>query len=230
MKRTARQSRPQAVCVLADNSGSMAGPKAQAATKGIQEMVLNCQTRGPRGVERSYFQLVLIRFGSNAEVDPQCNMTPVREIDADNIEVRGDGGGTNITAALELAYGGLERYMRKVVEPHEQRAQHPLPLVLLFSDGHNGYGDPEPIAEEIKRLNIDGNPISIACAGVSTDDSDSPDEDLLRRIASPECYLHIDNARLLSSFLAEVGSSAVSSPGELARVIRRLEDMRGIQD
>ena len=85
-------------------------------------------------------------------------MTPVREIDADSIEVRGDGGGTNITAALELAYGGLERYMREVVEPHPERAQHPLPLVLLFSDGHNGYGNPEPIADQIKRLNIDGEP------------------------------------------------------------------------
>jgi hypothetical protein len=34
MPRIARQTRPQLVCVLADNSGSMAGEKAQAATRG----------------------------------------------------------------------------------------------------------------------------------------------------------------------------------------------------
>jgi uncharacterized protein YegL len=230
MGRNARQSRQQAVCVLADNSGSMAGPKAQAATDGIREMLLDCQSRGPRGPKRSYFKLVLIRFGSNAEVDSGCNMTPVREIDPDSIEIRGDGGGTNITAALELAYGGLERYIRHVVEPHSERAEHPVPLVLLFSDGHNGYGKPEPIAEQIKRLNIDGDPITIACAGVSTDDSDHPDEELLRRIASPECYVHVDSVQLLRAFIAEVGSSAVSTTGEVARIIHRLQDMRGIKD
>ena len=46
---------------------------------------------GPRGPDRSYFRLVLIRFGSQAKLDPECNLTPVREIDADTIEVRGDG-------------------------------------------------------------------------------------------------------------------------------------------
>ena len=230
MQREARQTRPQVVCILADNSGSMAGPKAQAATDGIREMLFRCQTTGPRGVERSYYHVVLIRFGSTAELDPRCNMTPVRKIDAKTIAVRGDGGGTNITEALELAYRNLERYMREVVEPHEEREQHPLPLVLLFSDGHNGYGAPEPIADQIRALNIDDEPITIACAGVSTDNSDTPDEELLRRIASPECYVHIDNVEELSSFLAEVGSSGASSPHEVAQVIRRIQDMRGIGD
>jgi Mg-chelatase subunit ChlD len=229
MKRTARQSRPQVVCVVADNSGSMSGPKAQAATDGIREMLLRCQTMGPRGRDRSYFLFVLIRFGSTAEVDPHCNITPVRQIDADSIEILGNGGGTNITAALELAYGGLQRYMREVVGSHPERSEHPLPLVLLFSDGHNGYGDPEPIARQIKQLSIDGEPITVACAGVSTDDSDKPDEELLKRIASPECYLHIDNAQMLSIFLTEVGST-VGSHADIARVIRRIQHRRGIED
>ena len=230
MERKAKQTRPQVVCVLADNSGSMAGPKAQAATDGIREMLLRCQTTGPRGAERSYFRIVLIRFGSTAELDSRCNMTPVRKIDADTIAVRGDGGGTNITGALELVYRNLERYMREVVEPHEERAQHPLPLVILFSDGHNGYGDPEPIAEQIRGLNVDGVSVTIACAGVSTDNSDAPDEELLKRIASPECYEHIDTVGKLSSFLVEVGSSGASSPREVAQVLRRVRDMRGIKD
>ena len=230
MKRTTRRSRPQLVCVLADNSGSMAGPKAQAATEGIQEMLLECQATGPRGADRSYFRLVLIRFGSKAELEPQCNMTPVRQIDAASITIRGDGGGTNITEALDLAYRGLEQYMREVVEPHPERTEHPLPLVLLFSDGHNGFGNPEPIAARIKQLNVDGDPITIACAGVSTDDADRPDEELLKRIASAECYLDIDDAQVLSAFLAEAGSSGVSSPAEVAEVIHQIKDRRGIED
>lgn len=157
-------------------------------------------------------------------------MTPVRMIDADSIEVLGDGGGTNMTEAMELAHEGLRRYMQETIERHPQRAQHPLPLLLLFSDGHNTHGDPLPAAEKIKQLQIDGDPIVIACAGVSTDDSDQPDEQLLRAIASPECYVHIDQVRTLSSFLAEVGSSGASTPREVAQVIRRLEHLRQIEE
>ena len=141
--RSARQSRPQLVCVLADNSGSMRGAKAQAATEGIREMVWECQSKGPRGPERSYFQLVLIQFGCRAEL--VYDAMPVRQIDADTIEVRGNGGGTNITEALELTYQGLVPYMGNL-QSHPERAEHPLPLVLLFSDGHNGHGKPEPVA------------------------------------------------------------------------------------
>lgn len=223
-RRTARQSRPQLVCILADNSGSMRGPKAQAATQGIREMLLRCQTTGPRGPDRSYFQLLLIHFGSTAEIDERAHLTPVRQIDSDTIEVRGDGGGTNITEALQLAHEHVERYLRTVVEPHAERSEYPLPLVLLFSDGRNGYGHPEPVGEKLKALNVDGQPIVVACAGVATEDSDRPDESLLRAIASPECYVPIDQANLLSSFLAEVGSSGVSSAAEVSQVIERIQD------
>ena len=230
MPRTARQSRPQLICVLADNSGSMFGPKAKAATDGIREMLMRCQSQGPRGPERSYFRFVLIQFGTRAEVDPRCNMTPVRQIDPETIEVRGSGGGTNITEALELAYSGLQKYMREVVEPHSQRSEHPLPLVLLFSDGQNGHGDPVPMAQKIKALNIDGEAVVIACAGVATDNSDQPDENLLRAIASPECYLRIAHAEMLSAFLAEVGSSGVSTAHGIGGLMRQVAIRRGTED
>jgi len=58
MARQTRQSRPQLVCILADNSGSMAQEKARAATEGIREMIMECQSRGPGGPERSYFKLL----------------------------------------------------------------------------------------------------------------------------------------------------------------------------
>src|SRR5690606_22968744 len=107
-------------------------------TQGIREMLLRCQTTGPRGADRSYYRLVLIRFGSEAELVPGYNMTPVRQIDSRGIEICGDGGGTSIRQALVLAYEGLQKYMQEVVTEHPERSEHPLPLVLLFSDGHNG--------------------------------------------------------------------------------------------
>lgn len=222
MQRNTRQSRPQLVCVLADNSGSMAGPKAEAATRGVREMLLQCQTTGPRGPEKSYFRFVLIRFDDQAEL--VCNYKPVREIDPKSIEIRGDGGMTNIRHALELAYDGLERYFREVVLPHAERSMHPVPLVLLFSDGHhNAGGNPEEVAQQIKDLNIDGDAVIIACAGVDTDGSDQPDERLLKAIASPECYVRVRNTRMLSDFLARAGSCAFSRAQEVAGVMKGLE-------
>ena len=226
MQRTTRQSRPQLICVLADNSGSMAGAKAEAATRGIREMLLQCQTSGPRGPKKSYFSFVLISFDDQAKI--VCNVIPVRQIDPKSIEIRGDGGMTNIRHALELAYEGLDRYFRQVVDPHPERNEHPVPLVLLFSDGHhNAEGDPEEVAQRIKSLNIDGCPVIIACAGVATDGSDQPDERLLQAIASPECYRRVRDTRMLSAFLAEAGSCAYSKVEEVAGVMRGLiEDQR----
>jgi len=103
-----------------------------------------------------------------------------------------------------------------------------VPLVLLFSDGHhNAGGRPEEVAQRIKALNIDGDPVIIACAGVATDESDQPDERLLQEIASPECYVRVRDTRLLSAFLAESGSCGYSTAQEVAGVIRGLiEDQR----
>jgi uncharacterized protein YegL len=211
------------VCILADNSGSMRGRKAEAATRGLREMLLNCQMKGPRGQDRSYYRFVLIRFGSHAELDKSCYLKPVREIDPNTIEIRGDGGGTNITEALELAYRGLSRFVKEMIEPHPERERYPLPLVLLFSDGHNGGHCPLGIAEQIKELNVDGDPVLIAAASVWVDDSMPPDGNLLREIATPGCYVDIDRPESLTEFLSATGSSGASSPAELARLMEKMQ-------
>lgn len=225
MGRQTRQSRPQLVCVLADNSGSMAKQKAKAATEGIREMIMECQSRGPGGPERSYFKLLLIRFSDEAVIDPLCDMTPVRMIDPDQIEIDGRGGETDITGALELALIRLRLYMQGL-QRHPERAEHPLPLVLLFSDGQHNLGSgPQPVANEIKSLCLDGDPVVIAVAGVSVGHS-QPDEKMLREIASPGCYVHITNAQALTAFISSVGSSGVSHAREVATVIRQIEEER----
>jgi uncharacterized protein YegL len=225
MARQARQSRPQLVCVLADNSGSMAQEKAQAATEGIREMIMECQSRGPGGPERSYFKLLLIRFGEEAVIDPICDMAPVRTIDPDLVEIDGCGGNTDITGALELALIRLRLYMQGL-QHHPERAEHPLPLVLLFSDGQHNLGSgPQPAAEAIKSLNLDGEPVVIAVAGVSVGKG-RPDERTLRQIASPGCYVHITDAPALTAFISSVGSSGASRASEVAAVLRHIQGDR----
>src|SRR5208283_4940130 len=98
----------------------------------------------------------------------------------------------------------------QALQQHPERGEHPLPLVLLFSDGeHNVGSGPQAVAAEIKSLNLDGEPVVIAVAGVSVG-SEHPDEKTLRAIASPECYVDIDNTQLLAAFIASVGSSGAS--------------------
>jgi uncharacterized protein YegL len=222
MPRQARQSRPQLVCILADNSDSMALQKAQAATQGIREMIMECQARGPEGPDRSYFKLLLIRFDEEAVIDPQCDMTPMRKIDPDLVRITGRGGRTDITGALELAFMRLKPYMDSLRQ-HPERAEHPLPLVLLFSDGeHNVGSGPQKAANDIKTLNLDGEPVVIAAAGVSVGHAHA-DEKTLCEIASPDCYVHITNAQALAGFISSVGSSGVSRAREVALVLKQLE-------
>ena len=184
-------------------------------------MLMECQSRGPEGPDRSYFRLLLIRFDHEAVIDVSCTMTPVRRIDPDRVSIDGRGGQTDITAALELTLMRLKPYMQ-ALQQHPERAEHPLPLVLLFSDGeHNVGSGPQPVAKEIKRLSLDGEPVVIAVAGVSVG-NEHPDEQTLREVASPECYVHIDNAQLLASFIASVGSSGASRAADVAKVIKRI--------
>jgi uncharacterized protein YegL len=163
--------------------------------------------------------LSLIRFGSEAQIDPHCDMTPVRQIDPQAIEIRGDGGQTNITAALQLALDRLKPYMQALQE-HPEHAEHPLPLVMLYSDGEHNVGPgPQAVAAQIKDLKLDGQPVVIVCAGVAVGDG-RPDEATLREIASPECYLPVTASEVLARFLAEVGSSGLSSAVEIAQKIK----------
>jgi len=223
MARNAKQSRPQLVCILADDSGSMAGEKARAATDGIREAIMECQSSGPSGPERSYFRLLLIRFDSTAEIDSNCDMTPVRQIDPDSIEITGSGSQTNITGALQLLLERLRPYLQGLAE-HKERAEHPLPLVFLFSDGQHNVGEqPLGVAGEIKQLALDGEPIVIASAGVSVG-ADRPDEKTLSEIASPGCYATIKDVQLLTRLIAAVASSGASRAQDVAEIMKNIQE------
>lgn len=222
MERTARRTRPQLVCVLADNSNSMMGAKAEAATRGIRNMLIHCQAATPDDADYSYFRFLLIRFADEPRVEPSCDMTPVYEIEAEEIVLDGRGGMTNITAALQLVLDRVRPYMQSLQE-HPERKVHPIPLILLFSDGkHNDNlaSPPQVVANELKQLTLDGDPLVIAVAGVSVG-GDKADEDTLREIASPECYVTIENVQLLARFIAAVASSGASRAKDIAQIIKQ---------
>ena len=222
-KRSVKPNRQQLVVVIGDNSGSMSGLKAEAATEGIRQMIIECQSRS--GSEESLYRVLFISFGNSATIDKQCHRTPVLEIDTDQISLRGDGGGTNLREALELAHSEISEYVDEI-SGHPQQAKHPLPLVILFSDGRNGdnFGRPEAAAERLKELEYDSERILILTAGVAVKDSDNPDEDTLKAIAShykgTPFYVPIEKAGDLSMFLAAAGSSAASTAGEVYEVIK----------
>lgn len=217
--RSARQSRPQLLCILADESSSMGDPpeKARAASEGIRQLIRYCQAQRPGS---SYYKILMIRFHESASVDPKCDMKPVAEIDPDSITIQGHGDSTNITDALALALKKLGPYTNDL-QSHADRDEHPLPLVLLFSDGEHNEGElPQRVAQEIKRLGLDGETVVVAVAGVSVGTS-RPDEGTLREIASPGCYLHVNDPDVLAQFIAEVGSSG----GKADKVRQIVENM-----
>ena len=91
---------------------------------------------------------------------------------------------------------------------------------MLYSDGEHNVGPgPQAVAAQIKDLKLDGQPVVIVCAGVAVGDG-RPDEATLREIASPECYLPVTASEMLARFLAEVGSSGLSSAVEIAQKIK----------
>ena len=59
-------------------------------------------------------------------------------------------------------------------------------------------------------------------AGVSVG-SESPDEPTLREIASPDCYVHIEDAQALATFIATVGSSGASRAVDVAKYIKLIQ-------
>lgn len=221
--RTVKPNRQQLVVVIGDNSGSMRGQKAEAAVEGVRQMINECQSRS--GSEQSLYRVLLILFGNEATIYPNCERTPVLEIASEEITFHGDAGGTNLRAALELAYEQISDYLVEIAE-HPHKNKHPLPLLILYSDGHNGdnFGRPEAAAKKLKELTYDSESILIVTAGVAVDAKDKPDEYTLKAIASSyqdiPLYVPIHKANSLSCLLAAAGSSAASTAGELYDVIR----------
>jgi len=183
---------PLQVVLIADDSGSMTGQPAQEVTEGIRDFMAKLQSFG-KG-EKNYFKLLLVKFGDSPKVEHE--FTPALEVNANEIEVTGDSGSTNMDEALELVAQTMEAN-----KPESE--MDPAPLVIFWSDGQNTGGDPLPAAERIKSMQCPcgRSPLFITCG------FGDADRGLLEPMAtSVEHYKELKNAQELEAFLGNVGT------------------------
>lgn len=196
---------PLQVVLIADDSGSMFGPPAQAVSDGLQDFVAKLQSFG-KG-EKNYFKLLFIKFGDSPHVI--YDFTPVLDVNSADLVVSGDSGTTNMDLAIAKAADRLEA--SKPESPDD-----PAPLVIFWSDGHNTGGDPSPAAQRIKALQwpCGSSPLFITCGFGEAEKS------LLEALAtSTEHYKELENAGDLEAFLGNVGT-LVTSKGKSVDQVR----------
>jgi uncharacterized protein YegL len=204
---------PMTICLVADDSHSMAGAPAHEVTESIRDFIVMLQSAG--GGDRSYFRLLLIKFGDFPAL--LHDRTPILDIDPQQIELTGNSGGTDIAAALELVHQALAGESR--TDPAFA------PLVVLFSDGAPTGADLVPWAERIKApVDPAGQrPVLVTC-GLG-----QADKGLLRKVAtSTEHYKDLASPFEFRQFLAAMGSTvtALTAQGDTAPSLdRQLREM-----
>ena len=174
----------QLVMFLADNSGSMSGPKAQEASQAISV----CLTELADPNNKDGFRASVISYGSSSHLLHSAS-EPMKA----TTTLDGNGGGTSLAPALCLAQAEIAKYS---VRPN-RRLQPP--VAIIFSDGQLGDGHQAEI--EANRLKQQG--VKVISIGFGAD----ADEAQLRRLASaPDHYVYA-NVGQLKPLFALVGKT-----------------------
>lgn len=124
---------PVHMVIIADNSNSIRN-EASIYSQALQEWIYSLQSK-TRG-EKAWFFISYILMGTDARV--LCEFTNVNDIDAASLRVNGEGGATNMVAALQHARSLVEKY---------HQPNHCEPAVFLYTDGKpfiNGHRDERP--------------------------------------------------------------------------------------
>jgi len=169
-------------------SGQKAIDASLACSQLVRELAKPCNKGG--------FFVSVIDFADTAKLKHDC--IPAEDL-VQNLKPISTGGGTNITAALELAI----QLCKKAQKGDDTNIQWLRPVVVLFSDGgHNIGSQPGPVAKELRRI---ADIVTIAYG------SDA-DIGLLREIAtSPQHHYKCNNGKDLRQFLAAVGETMTST-------------------
>lgn len=217
LKKNITGRNPMHIVLIADDSVSMAGEPAKAATKAIHAWVneLYVRTRG----KKPYFRFSLLCFGTHAGVAAEA--LDIRDVEMKSFALDGTSGTTNLAEALSLAAEVLER--------DGATADHCPPFVFLFTDGRptNAAGKATEEAaraaieraETLKLLDLAcGSPFVVAIGfGKARDD-------ILQQVAStPRMYHRLPSAQALVSFLPEIGTPTVEGDPDETTVGRLLE-------
>lgn len=209
--------------VLADDSGSMAGAPAQAATKAIQTWLdeLYAAVKAMPG----YFKVSVVAYGTSAAIVTEAQ--DVAAIDATGLVLEGKSGVTNMAAALALA--------RQILERTPTKAEDCPPFVFLFSDGRpttpEGQEGPGPQqaalteASYLKALPLPcGNPFLVTLGFGDAIDS------LMAQLATTTTangapvplYHRIQNAQQLIKLLPAIGTPRVGKDANLLSMVESM--------
>lgn len=231
-KRITRQS-PIHIVLVADDSKSMAGDSAAAATKALQ-LWLNELCVAARG-KMPYFRVSLVIFGSDAAILSdrdnkfRAENMDVLDVDLSGFSLNGTSGTTNLAAALRL--------VREILLRDGATASWCPPFVFVFTDGQptdaGGHPTPEAVqaaldeAARLKLLSLpNGSPFLVALGFGDAKD------DFMRQLASkPSLYHRLPNAQALVNLLPSIGTPTVEGRGTIAGFVEQIERAStGIKD
>lgn len=223
-KRITRQS-PVHIVLVADDSGSMHGAPAAAATEAIHQWLneLHVAARG----RMPYFRFSLVIFGSTATIvaDDQNSFRAenlnVVDVDITGFQLHGASGSTNLAAALRLA--------ADVVSRDGATTAHCPPFVFVFTDGRptDERGHPTPAAAQaaldaaaqLKLLALPcGSPFVITLGF-----GDAWDDFMAKLATKPTLYHRLPNAQALIKLLPSIGTPTVEGKGTIADFVSQIE-------
>jgi Mg-chelatase subunit ChlD len=223
-KRITRRS-PMHIVLVADDSLSMKGPSADAATEAMHAWVneLHIKTRG----KMPYFRFSLVMFGSKATT--LAEGLDVRDVDIEGFRLAGTSGTTNVAAALHQ--------VQEILLRDGATGEWCPPFVFVFTDGKptDGQGHPTDAAEqaaldEAARLKL----LALPCGApfLITLGFGEAKDDFLRKLASkPSLYHRLPNAQALIKLLPSIGTPTVEAAGTIAGFVEQIEKAHtGIQD
>lgn len=219
--RTASYWRRQLLYLLFDDSASMEGQKAAAATEGGRDLIHTCKMKSNGD---SIFDVSINWFGEHVFTRPDLLLKPVLEIDEDTIAFAGKSGGTRIKRAMQVCANHIKEYDEKNLSLNAEKERVPAPVIVLMSDGKNGDGDPLPIAKQLTSTPLSiGIPPILITVGIEFDGGE-PDVELLTAMASEtesgeKLYFDISSAGQLVECLAVAGSTGASTPDEVMRAV-----------
>jgi uncharacterized protein YegL len=172
------------IMFLADNSGSMSGPKAVEASQAISV----CLNELADPSNKDGFRVSVLTYASSSQLLHSAS-EPMKAITT----LDGNGGGTSLAPAICLAQAEVTKYS---VRPN--RRLQPA-VAIIFSDGQLGDG---PQAEiEASRLKAMG--VKVITIGFGAD----ADEAQLRRLASAPDHYAFANVGQLKPLFALVGKT-----------------------
>jgi len=194
----------QRVLLIADESGSMAGAKAQQAHTGCQQ--LNAALGAAEC--RNGFITGAVFFNENARIAvPWTAATAL----VGNIMPLNPSGYTNIDNALDVALTMLKEAEKQ--DAAQKDVNYLRSIAFLYSDGQTNRGnDPRIKATELK----------VICDLVTIAIGDDSDRQLLAELATSPAHAYtVSDANELRKFLADAGPTVVGSfqKGEDATVV-----------